>query len=38
MCAKDLAPTDAIGLAQWERRALPLRNDELSAWMCDYWP
>jgi hypothetical protein len=28
MFAKDLAATDAIGLAQWERRALPLRIDE----------
>ena len=37
MFAKDLAATDAIALAQWERRALPLRIDELSAWMWAYW-
>ncbi len=37
MFAKDLAVTDAIGLAQWERRALPLHIYELSAWMWAYW-
>ena len=32
MFAKDVAATDAVGLAQWEGRALPLPIDELSAW------
>jgi hypothetical protein len=35
--ATDLAATDAISLAHWERRALLVRIYELLAWMWAYW-